>query len=441
MNESVIVIGSGTWGTSTALELAKRGYTNVTCLDKRPFPSVDSAAYDLNKIIRTEYDEELYSEMGWLVTTSGDPEAARRLRQAYQNLVDRDQAKGVEFVEGKDDIVKHVPQLAKAKGIADWKGFWNPQAGWAHARKALEKVGSEAMKLGVKFIGGPSGQMTGLSLSPSGSLLGIKVASGAIHSASHYILCTGAASPALLPSLLAPHLWSKCWTLGHIECSDDELAAFAGCPVVDNRELGFFFEPDPETRRIKLCNEFQGYQYRVGRTVDERTGKPLAFSLPYYASEHPGEGIPNEALAGMRRLIDAVLPQFSGREIVGASICWCTDTADRHFLIDRHPSFPQLLLATGDSGHAFKFLPTMGSYIVDALEGKPRGLRSEWSLREREWGHDDSRPGERVKDLREVGMGGGEAKSWKNLLAFAPPQPPYCPLHDWSWGGSIARSS
>ncbi|KAK7561914.1 FAD dependent oxidoreductase [Phyllosticta citricarpa] len=435
MNESVIVIGSGTWGTSTALELAKRGYTNVTCLDKRPFPSVDSAAYDLNKIIRTEYDEELYSEMaieaiqawlspyrcfvklitdlstGWLVTTSGDPEAARRLRQAYQNLVDRDQAKGVEFVEGKDDIVKHVPQLAKAKGIADWKGFWNPQAGWAHARKALEKVGSEAMKLGVKFIGGPSGQMTGLSLSPSGSLLGIKVASGAIHSASHYILCTGAASPALLPSLLAPHLWSKCWTLGHIECSDDELAAFAGCPVVDNRELGFFFEPDPETRRIKLCNEFQGYQYRVGRTVDERTGKPLAFSLPYYASEHPGEGIPNEALAGMRRLIDAVLPQFSGREIVGASICWCTDTADRHFLIDRHPSFPQLLLATGDSGHAFKFLPTMGSYIVDALEGKPRGLRSEWSLREREWGHDDSRPGERVKDLREVGMGGGEAKS------------------------------
>ncbi|KAK7534817.1 FAD dependent oxidoreductase [Phyllosticta citribraziliensis] len=437
MNESVIVIGSGTWGTSTALELAKRGYTNVTCLDKRPFPSVDSAAYDLNKIIRTEYDEELYSEMaieaiqawrqpmfdgifhetGWLVTTSGDPEAARRLRQAYQNLVDRDQAKGVEFVEGKADIVKHVPQLAQAKGIADWKGFWNPQAGWAHARNALEKVGSEAMKLGVKFIGGPEGQMTGLSISPSGSLLGIKVASGAIHSASHYILSTGAASPALLPSLLAPHLWSKCWTLGHIECDDAELAAFAGCPVVDNRELGFFFEPDRATRRLKLCNEFQGYQYRVGRTTSPRgDGTPLDFSVPYYASEHPGEPIPDEALAGMRRLVDAVLPQFSGRDIVGASICWCTDTADRHFLIDRHPRFPQLLLATGDSGHAFKFLPTMGSYIVDALEGKPRGLKKEWSLRERQWGHDDSRPGERVKDLREVGMGVGGGDETKSKL-------------------------
>lgn len=83
---------------------------------------------------------------GWLVTTSGDPEAAKRLRQAYQNLVDRGQAEGVEFVETKKDIVKHVPQLAAAKGIDEWKGFWNPQAGWAHARKALEKIGGEVSR-------------------------------------------------------------------------------------------------------------------------------------------------------------------------------------------------------------------------------------------------------------------------------------------------------
>lgn len=350
-------------------------------------------------------------------------------------MVDRNQAKGVEFVECKEDVVKHVPQLAQARGIDEWKGYWNPQAGWAHARKALEKVGSEvsgpafapclwlllstshpaqnvpksyhlqAAKFGVKFIGGPSGQMTSLALSPSNELLGITVASGETHTASHYILCTGAASPGILPSLLSPHLWSKCWTLGHLECSDAELAAFAGCPVVDNRELGFFFEPDPETRRIKICNEFQGYQYRVSRRGEG--GKTVDTSVPYYASEHPDESIPAEALAGMRRLVDAVLPQFSGRPIVGTSICWCTDTADRHFLIDRHPQFPQMLLATGDSGHAFKFLPTMGSYIVDALEGKPRGLKDEWRLQDRKWGHDDSRPGERVKDLREVGMGVG----------------------------------
>ncbi|OJD33973.1 fad dependent oxidoreductase [Diplodia corticola] len=423
MEAPILIIGSGTFGASTAYHLAKRGYTDITCIDKNPFPSVDSAAYDLNKIIRTEYDEPLYSDMaieaiqawrqplfadifhetGWLVTTSGDPEAAKRLRQAYQNLVDRGQAEGVEFVETKQDIVKHVPQLAAAKGIDEWKGFWNPQAGWAHARKALEKVGGEAMSMGVRFIGGPDGQMVGIE-EEDGKVKGVRVASGKVHTASKYILCTGAASPAVLPEL-APHLWSKCWTLGHVEVTDEELAQFKNCPVVDNRELGFFFEPDPETRWIKICNEFQGYQYRVGEYQDGN--KTTQYSVPYYASEHPGEGIPEEAMDGIKKLVDAVIPQFSGRKIHGASICWCTDTADRHFLFDFHPKYPgnEFLLATGDSGHGFKFLPIIGSYIADALEGKERGLRQEWRWHNRPWGHDDSRPGERVKDLREVGLG------------------------------------
>ncbi|KAF2139367.1 uncharacterized protein K452DRAFT_352615 [Aplosporella prunicola CBS 121167] len=423
MDSSILIIGSGTFGASTAWHLAKRGYKNITCIDKNPFPSVDSAAYDLNKIIRTEYDEPLYSELaieaiqawrqpmfddifhetGWLITTSGDPEATKRLRQAYENLVKKGQAKGVEFVENKEDIVKHVPLLADAKGISEWKGFWNPQAGWAHARKALEKVGTEAMKLGVKFIGGPDGQMTKLE-SKDGKVVGIRVASGKVHTASRYILCTGAASPQVLPEL-APHLWSKCWTLGHLELNDEELALFKGCPVVDNRELGFFFEPDPETRWLKICNEFQGYQWQTGEYFDGT--KTIKYSIPRYASDHPGEGIPDEAMAGINRLIDAVLPRFSGRKIHGASVCWCTDTADRHWLIDKHPSYPggEILLATGDSGHAFKMLPIIGDYIADAFEGKERGLKKVWRWHNRPWGHDDSRPGDRVKDLREVGMG------------------------------------
>ncbi|KAF2092015.1 putative sarcosine oxidase [Saccharata proteae CBS 121410] len=424
MDASILIIGGGTWGASTAWHLASRGYSDITVIDRKPFPSVDSAAYDLNKIIRTEYDEPLYSDMaieaikawrqplfkgifhetGWLVTTSGDPGAAQRLRRSYQNLVDRGQAEGVEFVESEEDIVKHVPQLANAKGIAEWKGYYNPQAGWAHARKALEKVGEEAKKLGVKFIGGPDGQMTGIE-SANNKISGIKVASGKIHTASRYILCTGAASPAVLPEL-GPHLWSKCWTLGHIELTPAEIAQFRNMPVVDNHELGFFFEADEDKGWMKICNEFQGYQFRTGKYEDGDS--TVEFSVPRYASEHPGEGIPEEAMKGINRLIDIALPQFSGREIKGAS-----DTADRHFLIDKHPAYPdgELLLATGDSGHAFKFLPTIGSYIADAFEDKERGLKKVWRWTDRPWSHDDSRPGDRVKDLREVGMGVGDTES------------------------------
>jgi len=64
LDTSILIIGSGTFGASTAYHLAKRGYTNITCIDRRPYPSIDSAGYDLNKIIRTEYDEPLYAEMG-----------------------------------------------------------------------------------------------------------------------------------------------------------------------------------------------------------------------------------------------------------------------------------------------------------------------------------------------------------------------------------------
>lgn len=40
------------------------------------------------------------------------------------------------------------------------------------------------------------------------------------------------------------------------------------------------------------------------------------------------------------------------------------------FLVTYHPDHPNLFLATGGSGHAYKFFPVLGDKIVDALEGK-----------------------------------------------------------------------
>lgn len=70
---------------SVLLSIWRKEDARVTCIDKHPYiselqqpklaentlndqkdPSPDSAGYDLNKIIRTEYDEPLYAEMGQL---------------------------------------------------------------------------------------------------------------------------------------------------------------------------------------------------------------------------------------------------------------------------------------------------------------------------------------------------------------------------------------
>ena len=114
---------------------------------------------------------------------------------------------------------------------------------------SLEAELKQAEKLGVKFISGADGTMTNLRIS-EGKVTGIEVASGAVHTAQKYILSTGAASPALLPEL-AKTCWSKCWTLAHIQLTPEEAAEYKNMPVVDNHELGFFFEPD-ENGLIKM---------------------------------------------------------------------------------------------------------------------------------------------------------------------------------------------
>jgi sarcosine oxidase/L-pipecolate oxidase len=48
---SILIIGAGTWGCSTALHLARRGYTNVKVLDPYPVPSPIAAGNDINKIM------------------------------------------------------------------------------------------------------------------------------------------------------------------------------------------------------------------------------------------------------------------------------------------------------------------------------------------------------------------------------------------------------
>lgn len=154
----------------------------------------------------------------------------------------------LELIEGKEQIIKHVPQLKNAVGIENWKGLYNSYGGWVHARKALEKWASEAEKMGTKFISGSRGTMMGLELDASGTMRGVRVASGEVLRADHYILSTGAASPQLLPEL-SKQLWSKCWTLGHIQLTEEEAAEWRGVPVIYNYELGFMFEPDPDTSK------------------------------------------------------------------------------------------------------------------------------------------------------------------------------------------------
>ncbi len=61
-DQSILILGAGCFGLATAYQLALRGYSNITVLEKgETVPSGFSAAFDLNKIIRAEYADSFYT--------------------------------------------------------------------------------------------------------------------------------------------------------------------------------------------------------------------------------------------------------------------------------------------------------------------------------------------------------------------------------------------
>lgn len=70
--------------------------------------------------------------------------------------------------------------------------------------------------------------------------------------------------------------------------------------------------------------------------------------------------------AAMRPLLDAYLPGVGG--FTRGQVCMYTVTPDRHFVIDRHPEFPQVTFACGFSGHGFKFASAVGEVLADLAQ-------------------------------------------------------------------------
>lgn len=75
--------------------------------------------------------------------------------------------------------------------------------------------------------------------------------------------------------------------------------------------------------------------------------------------------------------------------------CWDAITADQHPLITRHPNprLANLYLAVGGSFHCWKFLPTMGWYVANVLDGVSNGAD-----RDEAWAWKQERKGQGVHD-------------------------------------------
>jgi sarcosine oxidase len=76
-------------------------------------------------------------------------------------------------------------------------------------------------------------------------------------------------------------------------------------------------------------------------------------------------------ISRMRTLLQRYLPEANGNFLRG-TVCLYTNTPDGHFILDRLPSNPNVILASPCSGHGFKFASAVGEVLANlALDQTP----------------------------------------------------------------------
>ncbi|EXJ94141.1 hypothetical protein A1O1_02534 [Capronia coronata CBS 617.96] len=399
----ILIIGAGAFGVSTAHALSQRGYTSIRVLDRHAVPSIEAASTDISKIIRSDYNEPLYARLGveaiqaWqssvlyqdLYHVPGWILSAKDLSVPFvRGSVETSKRLGVRGIEelSKSEIRARFPVVNGA--LDGWNiNVWNPTAGWANSGEALKRLALEAQRNGVEFVSGDKGYArelifssssttstsTSTPSSPSSSssssssssfqkkCTGVITHDGTHHSADMIVLATGAWTPSFID--LHDQLVAKGHSVAHIQLTPAEQQHYKDMPILDNLELGYFFPPGPDGV-FKMAHS----QFITNTRRDPHSG--IRTSIPHTFHANPSDDLPLEIERTMRTNLRRVLPDLADRPFTYTRLCWDADTPDRHFLVTPHPDHEGLFLATGGSAHGFKFMPVLGRYIADMLEGK-----------------------------------------------------------------------
>ncbi|CAN9128857.1 nucleotide-binding domain-containing protein [Alternaria alternata] len=387
-SDPIAIVGGGAFGLSTALELSTKGYTNITVFEKdEEIPSRWSAANDLNKIMRAEYEDDFYTNLaveathawqtplyapyfhrvGFLNCVSGAaPQKAVDTMRKFQAAADKhpEMKPFLHSISGAEQVRNIAGAWQFTGEMPGWKGYFCKYNGYVHSANALRGIYREAVKAGVRFfLGEKAGAIEKIVYEGSGKSrksIGIQTKAGRFHPAKLVIVTVGAAAHKIVPEL-GTEVSAKSWSVAHVRLTDDETAALRGIPVTYARDLGFFFEPDPKTNLLKLCPMGGGYI-----NTNPTTG----------VSEAP-EGlmrfVPKEDERKMRELLRQTLPYLADRPLVKKFICWFADTADSDFIVDYVPeTCSSVMLLSGDSGHGFKMFPIVGRWVHSLLNSPDR---------------------------------------------------------------------
>jgi sarcosine oxidase len=371
----VIVLGLGAMGSAAAYQLAKRG-ARVVSIDQFAPPHVFGSSHGDSRITRLAIGEgthysplamrsheiwrEIEKETGarLLVQTGGlmisSPARTGRLHvdDFFSNTVAAAMKYGIvhETLDARD-IRRRFPAFAvRDNEIA----YYEPEAGYLRPEECIRAQVQLAKKYGAEI------RTNEKALSFDAASSGVTVTTDkGTYSADALIVSTGAWLPQLLGARYAK-------------------------PFAVRRQLLFWFDVDGPIAPYQPGNfpifiwELQSAKQAIYGfpAVDGQKGGVKVATQQYETTTTPETvnraASPEEARAMHQHYVAGNLPGLSPR-VVKSAVCLYTVTPDAEFVIDRHPQFERVIVASPCSGHGFKHSAAIGQELSElALNGKTR---------------------------------------------------------------------
>lgn len=357
----VVVVGAGAFGGWSALHLLRAG-AEVTLLDAwGPGNSRSSSGGD-TRVIRGMYGADrlyidwtvrsfalwheaqerwntrLYTPTGALWMFAGDDAYAR---SSLPLLAEAGlPARELELADAR----RRFPQV-------DFSGvgsvFVEEQAGYLAARRGCQEVAR-----GFVAEGGTLRQAAVRPIRGDGQRLGtLALADGDEITADAFVFACGPWLGELFPEAIG----------ARIRPTRQEVFFF-GAPAGDRRfgegsfptwidfgERVLYGIPGNEERGFKVADDTHG------ETVDPTTLERTASGA---------------ALSRARELLRRRFPALAQAPVLESRVCQYENSADGHFIIDRHPQLADVWLVGGGSGHGYKMGPAVGEHVSALARGE-----------------------------------------------------------------------
>lgn len=349
-------------GSAAAYHVAKRGQSVVAIEQYSPGHDRGSS-HGLTRIIRLAYFEhpsyvpllqraislwrELEAESGErLLHVTGALDAGLPGSRVLEGSLESCRVHGLEHeVLSAHDVNERFPGFALPRGF---QAVFQPDGGFLEPEKCITTHTALATAHGADIRTGA--RVRGWSRESGGVVVHLEGES--IH-ARQLVMCAGAWTPKVAPSL-AGLLRPERQVVGWFGIEDTTGFTLGRFPV--------FILTTPN-------GDYYGFpEFGVA-----------GFKIGKY--HHRAEPVDPD---GQRRGVDAqdeevlrdcVRLYFRGANgpLVRASTCIFTNTPDEHFIIDRLPDAPEVLVVSACSGHGFKFCSVVGEIVAD-LTGQGRSV-------------------------------------------------------------------